>query len=327
VPQVCHEPGALTIRRAHGAQVTLLGRARFIEPVAQGMGLTDLDGMSVRVGPDRFRLATHASCLADADIVLVCVKGSATAAAAAELARFTRPGTTVVSFQNGVRNAETLEAFAPHCRVVPGMVPFNVMQPTPVHWHRATEGQLYASPHPQVEALRPYLAACNLSLQSHPDMRAVLWSKLLLNLNNAVNALSGATLQQELRDRDHRLVVAACVDEALLALRVMGIEPAQIAAVKPASIPRLLRLPSLLYSLFALPKLKIDAQARSSMAEDLARGRATEVDEINGAVVRLAAERGVPAPVNQRLIELVRAAEAGDGRRFSGQQLRALVGV
>lgn len=312
---------------AGGARVTLLGRARFVEPLGAGLSLRDLYGLQVRVGPERFRTATHPVCLSEADLVLVCVKASATANAAAELARFTRPGTTVISFQNGVRNAQLLADFAPHCQVVPGMVPFNIMQPGPAHWHRGTEGALHAAPHPQVDALRPYFTACNLELISYPDMRAILWTKVLMNLNNAINALSGVPLRQELADRHHRLVLAACITEGLTAARTLGVEPAPLGNLHPRELPRLLRLPTLLYSFLAMRRLRIDERARSSMAEDLEQRRPTEIDEINGAVVRAGAERGLPTPINQRIIELVRAAEAGDPRRFTGKQLRALTGV
>jgi 2-dehydropantoate 2-reductase len=312
---------------AGGANVTLLGRARFVEPLGRGMALSDLYGLQVRVPPERFRCATHPVCLAEADLVLVCVKANATSSAASDLARFTRPGTTVISLQNGVRNAELLEAFAPHCKVIAGMVPFNIMQPAPTHWHRGTEGSLHAAPHPSVELLRPYLMACNIELTIRPDMHAVLWSKVLMNLNNAINALSGVPLRQELSDRQHRLVLAACISEGLAAVRASGVEPVPLANLRPSDLPRILRLPNLLYSFLAMRKLRIDEHARSSMAEDLMRGRPTEIDELNGAVVRAGAERGMPTPVNQRIIELVRAAEAGDPRRYTGAQLRTLTGV
>jgi 2-dehydropantoate 2-reductase len=312
---------------AGGARVTLLGRARFVEPLARGLALSDLYGLQVRVSPERYRTATHPVCLAEADVVLVCVKSHATAAAAAELARYARPGTVAISFQNGVRNAELLAAFAPHCQVVAGMVPFNLMQPAPAHWHRGTEGALHISPHPQAEALRPYLTACNVGLEVHPYMRAVSWTKVLMNLNNALNALSGLPLRQQLADRPCRLVLAACITEGLAAVRATGVEPARLGDLHPAELPRILRLPTFLYSLLAMRRLRIDAHARSSMAEDLDQRRPTEIDELNGAVVRAGAERGMPTPVNQRVIDLVRAAEAGDPRRYTGAQLRQLVGV
>ena len=306
-----------------GAKVTLLGRPRFLAPLTRGLRLTDLDRLDVQVAPERFTATADPACLAQADLVLVCVKASANPGVIAELARHARPGTQVVSFQNGVHNAQQLAQGAPRCDVVAGMVPFNITQPAPGHWHRATEGALHLSPHPAAAVLQPRWATANLELRLAPDMRAVLWAKVLLNLNNPINALSGVPLVAELADRDFRCVLAACMAEGLAAVRAAGIAPAQLTRVRPGAIPALLRLPTWLYSRLARRTLKIDPLARSSMAEDLERERATEIDEINGAVVKLGSAHGVKTPVNARVIELVRAAERGDRRRYTGRELRA----
>jgi 2-dehydropantoate 2-reductase len=88
-----------------------------------------------------------------------------------------------------------------------------------------------------------------------------------------------------------------------------------------------LRLPDFLFFAVARAMVEIDPEARSSMAEDLERGRKTEIDHLNGEVVRLADEAGVPAPVNRRLVELIKAAErAGKSPpRFSAAELTARV--
>jgi 2-dehydropantoate 2-reductase len=306
-----------------GAEVTLLGRPAFLDTIAEtGLHLTDLQGLDARIAPAATTLTTDSVRLADADVILVCVKSGATASAARDIAAHGKPGTVVVSFQNGVSNADILRAALPEFVVVAGMVPFNVMQPAPGHWHRGTDGAMYAAPHPALDFLVP--AKANIKLKFHPDMTAVLWSKLLMNLNNAVNALSGQPLRTELADRNYRRVLAACVEEALRSMAAAGITPAQINRTPPARLPKILRWPNFIYNRLAMRQLKIDAHARSSMAADLALGRTTEIDDINGAVVRLGFAHGVPTPVNSRIMELVRAAEKGDSQRYSGQELRRL---
>jgi 2-dehydropantoate 2-reductase len=312
---------------ANGAQVTLLGRPRFLEPLRNGLTLTDLRGLKQLVAAADIRCSTDAACLTAADIVFTCVKSGATSAAATELAAHAKPGTLVVSFQNGVRNADVLRAGAPQCEVLAGMVPFNVMQPAPAHWHRGTEGALYIARHPKLDFLVPLFAQANVTLRFSDDMRAVLWSKILLNLNNAVNALSGTTLLQELMTRDYRLVLAACITEALAAMSAAGIEPAQINRNKPSALPGILRWPNFLYKHIAMRRLKIDSKARGSMQEDLDDGRKTEIDDINGAVVKLGAQYGVPTPVNDKISALIRDAETGQRRRFTGAELRKAVGI
>jgi 2-dehydropantoate 2-reductase len=93
--------------------------------------------------------------------------------------------------------------------------------------------------------------------------------------------------------------------------------------ISPRRLTKVLTLPDVLFRPLAGRMLAIDPLARSSMWEDLQAGRPTEVDELNGEVVRLAQRLGRTAPVNARLVELVHAAESGGRRRWSGPELLA----
>jgi 2-dehydropantoate 2-reductase len=142
-------------------------------------------------------------------------------------------------------------------------------------------------------------------------MLALAWGKLLINLNNAINALSGRTLMEELKRRDYRRVFAASMREGLDLLKRADIEPATVGPVAPATLPRIIGAPDWLFNNVFLKRWKIDAHARSSMADDLAAGRRTEIDYINGELVTLAERLGTDAPVNRKIVELVRRAEEG----------------
>ena len=142
------------------------------------------------------------------------------------------------------------------------------------------------------------------------DMKAVLWGKLLLNLNNALVALSGLPLATRTRRSplaadpgrpDRR---GACGDEGL---RHRAGADRRLAAGAAADV---LRLPDWLFKLLARRMLAIDPQARSSMWDDLQRGRPTEIGELQGAVLGLAERTGTPAPLLKSVTALVRAAEA-----------------
>ncbi|TIQ24648.1 MAG: 2-dehydropantoate 2-reductase, partial [Mesorhizobium sp.] len=85
----------------------------------------------------------------------------------------------------------------------------------------------------------------------HADMKAVQWSKLLMNLNNALVALSNLPLAAELADRSWRVILAGQIEEALAALKAAGIEPARIAGPPPWLLPKVLRLPDWLFGLLA----------------------------------------------------------------------------
>jgi 2-dehydropantoate 2-reductase len=152
-------------------------------------------------------------------------------------------------------------------------------------------------------------------------MLGLAWGKLLINLNNAVNALSGQTLLEELKARDFSRVIAASISEGLRLLDQAAIEPATVGGVMPRMLSTVISSPDWLFNTIFLRKWKIDAKARSSMADDLAAGRRTEIDYLNGELVRLAERVGADAPVNRRIVELVRQAEAG-AKSLSPAELR-----
>jgi 2-dehydropantoate 2-reductase len=240
-------------------------------------------------------------------LVLLAVKSGATAEAAAQLGAALPSGTAVVSMQNGLSNTATAQAAAPALRVLAGMVPFNIAELGPGHYHRGTAGELAAQDDAVLRTQLADFRRAGLTLQLHADLRAVQWGKLLLNLNNPVNALSGLPLRTQLMDRGYRLCLAALQTEALGVLRAAGIQPAQVGALPPQRIPPLLRLPTPLFRLIAARMLRIDPQARSSMADDLAQGRTTEIDALCGEVVRLAEMHGQGAALNARMVALVNA--------------------
>ena len=315
--------------QAAGARVHFVGRPRMLAALAQhGLTLTDRDKGRAVLPADALRL--HAAVPADLGtaplLVLLCVKSGATHAAALELAARLPAGTLVLSMQNGLANAATAQAAAPQLTVLPAMVPYNVAELGPGHLHRGSAGQLAAQAHISLQPWLPVLASAGLTLDLHADLAPVQWGKLLLNLNNSVNALSGLPLRAQLLDRDLRCCTAALVAEALSVLRRAGIQPASLAPLPASWLPWLLRLPTPLFRLVAARMLRIDAQARSSMADDLARGRTTEVDAINGEVMRLATRARTLAPRNARMGELVRAWPEHK-RPVKGRLLREALGV
>lgn len=295
-----------------GAGVTLLGRARMRQRIAaHGLHLTDLHGRVTLLEGARVPYADDPAVLASAALILVTVKSADTAAAAEAIRAHAHPSALVLSLQNGVGNADTLRRILPGWTVLAGMVPFNVVQMPDGRLHRGTAGELMAEASP---ALQPWLgtfAAAHLPITECADFASIQWGKLLINLNNSVNALSGVPLVQQLRQRGYRRSLALMVDEGRAVLARAGIRPAKVVSVGPAVFSLILRLPDALFTRVAASMLKIDPEARSSMWEDLQAGRKTEVHYLNGAITALAAQVGMDAPVNRRMTELVTAAEEG----------------
>ncbi|RLL65092.1 2-dehydropantoate 2-reductase [Paenirhodobacter hankyongi] len=300
-----HVGGCLALA---GAEVVLVGRAPKMAALRRdGLRVSDLDG---RDGRTRACLATDdPRALAGCDLVLVTVKSAATEAAGRALAPVLAPHAVVVSLQNGLGNAARLSAALPGITVLAGMVPFNVITGPGGRHHRATAGRIAVDA--RAAAFAPVFARAGLPLDLRRDMEAVLWGKLLLNLNNAVNALSGLPLRAELAQRDYRRALALAQTEALALLRREGrVRPARLTPLPSTLVPRVLALPDPVFRRLAGAMLRIDPSARSSMADDLEAGRPPEIDWINGEVVALARRLGRRAPVNARLCALIR-----EGRR------------
>jgi len=309
---------------AAGADAVLIGRSRMRERIARdGVRLTDLRGTDLHVEAERIIFEENAQALGDADLILVTVKSADTAAAAQSIRTHARPDALLISLQNGIGNADVLRAALPGQRVLAGMVPFNVVQMDGGRFHRGTEGELMAEASPRLAPWLELFRKAGLPLLQRDDFTAVQWGKLLLNLNNPVNALSGLPLKTELSQHDYRRCLALLIGEALSVLKAAGIRPARVAKVAPGVLPVLLRLPDFLFTRVAGAMLDIDPQARSSMWEDLQAGRRTEVDYLNGAVVNLAQGHGRQAPANARIAALIHEAEQGAVRQFSGRELLA----
>lgn len=311
---------------AAGADVLLIGRARMGERIArQGVVLTDLQGRRIVFDGPRIPWSEDPGRLAEVDLILVTVKSADTAAAADAIHAYAKPSALVLSLQNGVGNVATLRNRLKGMSVVGGMVPFNVVQMEDGRFHRGTEGELMVEATPGIGQWLDIFAAAHLSLVERTDFASVQWGKLLLNLNNPVNALSGLPLKAELSQRAYRRCLALLIEEALDVLRAAGIVPAKVARVAPAMLPRILRLPDWLFKRLAGAMLRIDPEARSSMWEDLQAGRRTEIDYLNGAVVALARSSGQSALANERVVELIRRAEAGKGKDMDGAVLYHLL--
>jgi 2-dehydropantoate 2-reductase len=297
-----------------GADVVLVGRRRVKEEIERsGLVLSDVARSvpTVTVSPEALGFALGPEALAECEIVLVAVKSAQTAEAGRELSRVLRDGAIVVSLQNGIRNADVLREVVGERLVLGGIVSFNVVSPGPGQFRRATTGPLVieGSRDPRVASLVGALRRARFDVDIASDIRAVQWAKLVMNLNNAVSALSDVPTPELLFDPGYRRVLAVTMGEALSVLARANIRPGRLGPLPVRAFPYVLRLPTALLRPIARLQLEMDAEARSSMWEDLARGRPTEVEELNGEIVRLARASGTRAPINERVVALVHEAE------------------
>jgi 2-dehydropantoate 2-reductase len=294
---------------AGGRRVVLLARPRVIGEIeAGGLRLTSFEGLDRNIASNQLTLSEDPGIFADAAVVLVTVKSADTPEIAEVIAQHAPADAVIVSLQNGVGNVAVLRERLPGRRVLAGMVPFNVVAPGAGRYHRATSGDIVIERDDAGTADR--LSVPGLRMRATADIAGVQWGKLLLNLNNALNALADLPLRQQLTQRAWRRLFADQIAEGLAAMRAEGIRPVSSTPIPPGWMPALLRLPDAVFAVLLGGSMKIDPEARSSMWEDLQRGRATEIDYLQGVITEIAGRHGLKAPLSHRVVTLIRNAEA-----------------
>ncbi len=294
--------GAMLARAGHA--VTLIGRPAHVQAIrAQGLQLH----MGGRVEAVRLGATDDLAALREADLVLFCVKSPDTEAVAREMAPLLRPNAWVFSLQNGVDNAP---AIARHVQgagqvVVPTVVYVATAMPEPgvvKHFGRGdlvvgplTNAERRDSAHAQrLRALAELFSGAGVPVRVSDDVMGELWSKLMVNsAYNAISALVQLPYGRMVELPEVRAVMRAVVQEVVA-----------VAEAEGQHLP----LPQ---AMEAMERIATAMPGQlSSTAQDLARGKPTEIDHLNGHVARRGVALGIATPVNQTLHALVKLAEA-----------------
>jgi len=277
-----------------GAPVVMIGRPAFVEAVKKnGLFLDTLHFQeSVHV-----EVSTDLSAIRGAEIVLFCVKTTDNAATACAIAPLLAPNALVLSFQNGVDNVEQIRAAAA-IEALPTVVYVAASVPEPGRVKHVGRGDLIFGPRSEkTERVANLFSRANVPCRISDNIAGELWTKLIWNCAlNAVSALGRAKYGQIAASADARRVVETLVDEVLAVARAADIHPPGLEDPK-AAIAGAFKIATQM------------AEALSSTAQDMNRGKRTEIDSLNGYISRRGAELGVPTPVNHALYALVKLAE------------------
>ncbi|QPF92342.1 2-dehydropantoate 2-reductase [Bradyrhizobium commune] len=290
-------------------RVALLVRPRVKTEIERfGLLLTDFDGSETKLGAGHLALSEDPSIFHSAGIVLVTVKSADTADVADQIAQHAPQDAIIVSLQNGVGNVAMLnERLGGRC-VLAGMVPFNVVAMGEGRFHRSSSGDIHVGE--DADNTAAALSAPGLTMRASRDITGVQWGKLIINLNNALSALSDVPLAAQLANREWRKLFADQMAEGLAAMNAAGITPVSATPIPLKWTPALLRLPDTIFNAILGRTMKIDPEARSSMWQDLKQGRRTEIDYLQGAVIALAEQNNVAVPLMRRIVALVKEAES-----------------
>lgn len=242
------------------------------------------------------------------DLVIVLVKSFDTAAAMTAALPVVGPGTLVMSLQNGVGNEETLASIVGADRLlagktyVGGVTPASGRVRADIEGKETVIGELDGPVGPNARRVADCFTAAGLSTRTVDDIRATIWDKLLVNVGTgAITAITGLTYGQLYSEPDLRRTGLAAIAEAMAVARAAGIE-LSLARAEDA---------------WDLAAAGLSPDFLTSMLQSVRGGRRTEIDVINGAVVRAGAEHGVPTPVNETLVACVKGIErAARDRRY-----------
>ena len=279
--------GGMLARAGH--PVTLVARVQHVQAIARA-GLR----METRSFDERVPLAatTEVAGAQDADVVLFCVKSPDTEEAGRQLKPFLRPDTLVLCLQNGVDNAERLRAVLPTANVGAAVVYVGTEMAGPGHLKHHGRGELVIDPAPGSEHIAQALVAAGVPTEVSPNVRGALWLKLILNCaHNAISAIARKPYGQTWPGAGIPEVIRDVVNECLAVAKAEGVSV-------PGDVDK-----AVLGIVQSLP-----AQY-SSTAQDLARGKPTEIDYLNGHIVRRGEALGIATPVNRTLWALVKLLE------------------
>ncbi|MGP1683436.1 MAG: ketopantoate reductase family protein, partial [Giesbergeria sp.] len=273
-----------------GHEVVLVARPAHVEAMQRHGLLLDTQTFQEHV---RVQASTHPGAVQGAQCVLFCVKSTDTESAGLALAPHLAEGAVVLSLQNGVDNAERLAAVLQR-PVLPAVVYVAAAMVGPGHVRHFGRGELVIAPSPSSEHLAQTFAGAGIPVQMSDNVAGALWAKLVLNcVYNPLSAITGLPYGEIVNAQglDVPRMMDDIVRECLAVAQASGIVLPEGAA--EAVLPLAASMPGQI----------------SSTAQDLARGRHSEIDHLNGFIVRRGEALGIATPANRLLHILVRLLE------------------
>jgi len=280
--------GGMLARAGH--PVVLIARAQHVEAIRRGGLRMETKTFDEYVPVEA---SAEASAVQDAELVLFCVKSPDTEAAGAQLRPYLSPSALVLCLQNGVDNAERLRSVLPPQQVAAAVVYVASEMAGPGHVRHHGRGELVIEPSAASPAVAQALIAAGVPTEISDNVRGALWLKLIINCAyNALSAISQRPYGEVVAGAGVADVMREVVDECLAVAKADGVI---VAGDAHAAVRKIVETMPSQYS---------------STAQDLARGKKTEIDYLNGLVVRRGEALRLPTPANRVLWALVKLIES-----------------
>jgi 2-dehydropantoate 2-reductase len=289
-----------------GLHVTLIARPAHTEAIRREGLFLDTVTFQERVAAEA---ASEASAVREAEYVLFCVKTLDTEEAARAMAPHLSPGAVVVSLQNGVDNVARMRA-ASGIDALPAVVYVAAALPEPGYVKHSGRGELIVGELPtggrtapsepaRAERVAQLFSGASVPCRVSTTIEADLWTKMVMNCaGNAITAIAQTSYGHAARNPSTRELMRKVIEETVAVARASGV-----------------RLPEVDFAEMGLKLAETLGDATSSTAQDIARGKRTEIDSLNGYIVRRGSEFSVPTPVSLTLTALVKLIEERNAKQ------------
>ncbi len=278
--------GAMLARS--GYDVTLIGREAHINAIkSNGLRVSGLEEFNIKL-----KAKTRP---VESDLFLLTVKSYDTEEAIKAIPL--RKNTVILTLQNGIGNEDCIATIAGRERVISGKTAngSTLLDPGHIRFTGRGEtviGELDGIITPRVKEIAELFNSAGISTSISTDMKTKIWEKLIVNVGiNAITAITGLRNGEILKLPELRELMKIAVEEAIEVARAKGITINEDMVMRTAAVA------------------EATAMNQSSMLQDMNRGRKTEIDAINGAIVKFGEELNIPVPVNQALTAIVKGME------------------
>ncbi len=256
--------------------------------------------------------------LKEVDVIFLCVKSTNTKEVAKKIKGNVKKSALIISLQNGVRNTDILSKIT-GITSIPGVVTFNATLNEIGEVLLTMKGNIYLQNNKEFEYIlndiKEIFNSSSIKIKLVDDITSLAWSKLVINLQNAITAITGQTIMESLIDSISRKIIYHTLKEGIEVVEKKGVKLGFSFILNPKLLLFLLRLPTF-FIRFGVRLMRIESDAKSSMLQSILRGKPTEIEFLNGEIDKLARNMGLKAPINRELVQIVKEMERKKEHRF-----------
>lgn len=284
--------------------VILIGKKNQID-ILNKNGLT-IKGLNIK--QQSIKATSEIAMLNNVDIIFICIKSQDTQKLANKIKKYLKKSAIIISLQNGIENAETIEKIT-NIKTISGIVLFNSFYYKTGECKITLKKGLILENHSISKNISDILNKNGLKSIIIDDIKPYLYSKLIVNLQNAVSSLTNQTTRRSIYNKYSREIIVETMKEGLNILKKSNIKIKRLSDIDPVVMIKRLEKYNSIFLLIGSCFTGLKKNARNSMWQSLNRKKTTEIDYINGVIVNIAKNNNLNAPINKKLIELIKKKE------------------